>query len=198
MRNALGATVLKLSCPGVPDIYQGQEMWDLSLVDPDNRRPVDYALREKTLRELDRRVGTEGKQKLCEDLLEGWRDGAIKLYVTTMLLRLRREKPALFLNGDYRPLRLEGDRAEDAIAFARAGGDDLIVVIVPRRALDGAKPGAGDWATTFVAGPAGVLTGSFEELFTGERIETERAGADPRVPLGSLLDRFPVAVLVRR
>jgi (1->4)-alpha-D-glucan 1-alpha-D-glucosylmutase len=198
MRNALGQTVLKLTCPGVPDIYQGQEMWDLSLVDPDNRRPVDYALRRRTLRELDRRVEADGRRKLSEDLLEGWRDGAIKLYVTTTLLRLRREMPTLFLHGDYRPLRLEGDRAEDAVAFARGEDDDLVVVIVPSRALDVVRFGARGWASTFVTGPAGVLTGSFEELFTGEPVEMERAGTDPRVPLGPILDRFPVAVLVRR
>ncbi|CAN5664591.1 malto-oligosyltrehalose synthase [soil metagenome] len=198
MRNALGQTVLKLSCPGVPDIYQGQEMWDLSLVDPDNRRPVDYGLRERTLRELDSRVETDGKRRLCEELLEGWRDGAIKLYITTVLLRLRKEMPSLFLYGDYRPLRLEGDRAEDVIAFARGEGDDLMVVIVPRRALDPAEPGVADWGTTFVVGTAGLLSGSFEERFTGEFIETERAGADPRIPLGSILDRFPAAVLVRQ
>jgi (1->4)-alpha-D-glucan 1-alpha-D-glucosylmutase len=143
-------------------------------------------------------VETDGKRKLCEELLEGWRDGAIKLYITAMLLRLRREMPSLFLNGDYRPLRVEGDRAEDVIAFARGEGDDLVVVIVPRRALDRPGTGATDWGTTFVVGAAELLSGSFEELFTGERVETERAGADPRLPLGPILDRFPAAVLVRQ
>ena len=96
--NALSQTVLRLTVPGVPDIYQGTELWDLSLVDPDNRRPVDYDLREKLLDELQANPPTP------EDLLENWRDGRIKLFVIQHLLRLRRSYPDLFQQGGYTPL----------------------------------------------------------------------------------------------
>jgi (1->4)-alpha-D-glucan 1-alpha-D-glucosylmutase len=112
--NSLSQVVLKLVLPGVADFYQGNELWDFSLVDPDNRRPVDYARRRSMLEALDGFTA----QRLRDD----WRSGAVKLFVTTRGLRARRERPALFVDGDYFPLRVRGVHATNVVACARACG----------------------------------------------------------------------------
>ncbi|MGO8752009.1 MAG: malto-oligosyltrehalose synthase [Thermoguttaceae bacterium] len=119
--SALSQVVLKLTSPGVPDIYQGQELWDFSLVDPDNRRPVDFAPRRELLAELQARVcqGAESLFTLARQLAENPRDPRSKLFVTWRTLQLRRENPDLFQHGDYVPLDVEGPRARHVCAFAR-------------------------------------------------------------------------------
>jgi len=114
--NSLAQVVLKAAAPGVPDFYQGTELWDFSLVDPDNRRPVDYPRRERLLKELGRE---KVSPRLAQRLWERWRDGRVKLYVTWRALRLRREHAQLFLQGDYVPLRAEGRWKRQVCAFAR-------------------------------------------------------------------------------
>src|SRR6185436_4946166 len=105
--------VLKIAAPGAPDFYQGSELWDFSLADPDNRRPVDFDERMRMLESMQ----TETVQPT--ELLKNWPDGKIKLYTTWMGLRLRRANPDLFLRGEYLPIRTTGFRAENVIAFAR-------------------------------------------------------------------------------
>ncbi|QYF87833.1 malto-oligosyltrehalose synthase [Brevundimonas sp. PAMC22021] len=141
---SLAQTLLKLIVPGVPDVYQGTEGWDFSLVDPDNRRPVDYAAREAWL-------GAEGDAG-------GWRDGAGKAALIARLLHERRRHPELFASGDYEPLTLEGARADQALAFVRRhGGVELLVVCATRaseacvQAKD-ADPSIAWWGDTRVAG----------------------------------------------
>ncbi len=124
--HGLAQVALKLGSPGVPDIYQGCELWDLSLVDPDNRRAVDYDARRRSLEEFVRR-DLEPEAVLGE-LLEAWPDGRIKLYVTWRLLQLRRSHPATFLDGPYREVGVSGAGAASVVAFAR----DDIVFAVPR------------------------------------------------------------------
>nr|MDQ2866791.1 malto-oligosyltrehalose synthase [Verrucomicrobiota bacterium] len=122
--NSLSQTLLKLTAPGVPDLYQGSEIWDFSLVDPDNRRPVDYQHRRNLL---------TGLQAVSpEDLLANWRDGRIKLFLTQRLLRFRREHAGLFRSGDYVPLTLTGAFADCAIAFAREWEGMRLIVVAPR------------------------------------------------------------------
>jgi (1->4)-alpha-D-glucan 1-alpha-D-glucosylmutase len=170
--NSLTQTLLRLTCPGIPDLYQGTELWDLSLVDPDNRRPVDYDARRALLKFV-----AEGR---IEEIMARADEGAPKLFLIQRLLRLRRERPELFApNAIYRPLHVEGRKAEHVIAFAR--GDDLAVV-APRLVL-----GLGDgWGATMVElGP-----GEWQSIVTGSIHEGRSA-------MGPLLTGFPVNVLVR-
>jgi (1->4)-alpha-D-glucan 1-alpha-D-glucosylmutase len=124
--NSLSQVLLKTTVPGVPDVYQGTDLWDFSLVDPDNRRPVDFALRRRYVDRLD------SERPSAAALLENWKDGCVKLHVLHQALNLRATQPDLFLDGDYVPLDVHGARALHIVAFARRHGDDWALVIVPR------------------------------------------------------------------
>jgi (1->4)-alpha-D-glucan 1-alpha-D-glucosylmutase len=125
--NALSQLVLKVASPGVSDVYQGTELWDLTLVDPDNRRPVDFDAREAMLSEF---VGADPGR-----LLASWPDGRVKLLILHRLLGLRRKHRALFLEGDYVPVGVDGPRADRVIAFERRRGRERVLVVVPRRTV---------------------------------------------------------------
>jgi (1->4)-alpha-D-glucan 1-alpha-D-glucosylmutase len=136
VHNSLVQLALKLTCPGVPDIYQGSELWDFSLVDPDNRRPVDFGARARLLKKITA-LDAATPQRLAEEISKmrnEWRDGAIKLYVLHRLLRLRAAHPAPFEKGDYRPLQVQGVDPDSAIAFERKSGKTRIVVAAILRA----------------------------------------------------------------
>jgi (1->4)-alpha-D-glucan 1-alpha-D-glucosylmutase len=113
--NSLSQLLVKLTSPGVPDVYQGQELWDFSLVDPDNRREVDFALRQRLLAEMLRLPTAESTLELCADMLRNWKDGRAKLWVTTRGLSLRREKPQLFAEAAYVPLGAAKQHARHVI-----------------------------------------------------------------------------------
>jgi (1->4)-alpha-D-glucan 1-alpha-D-glucosylmutase len=180
--NALAQTLLKLTAPGVPDIYQGNEIWDFSLVDPDNRRPVDYARRREMLDGLDAATP--------EDLLGNWRDGRIKLFLTRRLLRFRRDNAEFFQNGNYRPLTLTGQHADCCIAFARELGGKSIVVLAPRLSSRVGFPPIGDaWRDTAVQLPEGFVVG--RDLFTDANLDA----ADNAVALARVFAQLPFAVL---
>jgi (1->4)-alpha-D-glucan 1-alpha-D-glucosylmutase len=172
--NSLAQTLLKVAAPGVPDFYQGTEIWDLSLVDPDNRRPVDYGLRRRLLEDLEKGMSPE-------EILARMDEGLPKLWVIRQGLQLRRRRPEPFgQQGAYEPLSLQGERADHAIAFLRGGE---VAMVVPRLVI-----GLGeDWRDTAVELPAG----RWRNELTGE--ETE--GGSLR--LAELLARFPVALLAR-
>ncbi len=167
--NALSQKILQLTAPGVPDVYQGTELWDFSLVDPDNRRPVDYAERRELLARLD-----DGEVPAVDD------SGAAKLLLVHRVLTLRRDRPELF--SGYTAMRAEGPAAEHAIAYGR--GDDLVVVATR---LPVGLGEAGGWRDTTLALPPGDWT----DALTGETVD----GSPAR--LASVLDRYPVALLVR-
>jgi (1->4)-alpha-D-glucan 1-alpha-D-glucosylmutase len=172
--NSLAETLLKLTTPGVPDIYQGNELWDLSLVDPDNRRPVDFATRERLLAELQHlSVGQVWQRR---------QEGLPKLWLIQKTLNLRRRHPGLFgADSSYEPLCARGDKAEHAVAFVRGG---RAITIVPRLVMRLAN----EWANTSLRLPEG---GWLNEL-TGESFDSgERA-------VGELLRQFPVALLSRK
>jgi (1->4)-alpha-D-glucan 1-alpha-D-glucosylmutase len=225
--NSLGQTLLKLTVPGVPDTYQGNELWDLSLVDPDNRRPVDYRLRKRLLGTLQRAVdradapspkpktdNPKPYQRLARRLAEEWTDGRIKLFITWQALRFRREHPELFQHGAYLPLTVAGPLEEHLIAFVRELDDEQIVVAAPRlvtrlleEAPDSAQAGplrfrAGAWDETALLLPDRPGQ-RYRNLFTGEMVETVEAeagtlrGARSILPLGTLLADFPSILLVR-
>jgi len=169
--NSLAQTLLKLTAPGVPDLYQGTELWDLSLVDPDNRRPVDYDRRRQLLAALN--GATPEAIWACID------EGMPKLWVIRQALSLRRQRPALFgVQEDYQPLAAAGPRAKHAVGFMRGGG---AVTVVPRLVL-GLN---GDWGETALALPPG----RWRNELTGEEFRGEE------LPLNLLLARFPVALL---
>jgi len=173
--NSLAMKLLCLTAAGVADVYQGSELWDLSLVDPDNRRPVDFSLRCQLLNELDWADG-----QAAEVAWSRRDEGLPKLLVVNRTLRLRAEQPELFVRGSYDPLPVAGARAAHALAFSRGGG---AVVVVPRLVVGM----GGDWADTRVELPPGDWT----DRFTGRR----HPGGE--VQLARLLHGFPVALLAR-
>ncbi len=179
---SLARTALKCAMPGVPDFYQGTEFWDLSLVDPDNRRPVDYRARSKAL----------GGAAKPQELLASWPDGRVKQALTRALLADRAASPELYGSGDYRPLRAEGARAAHVLAFARSAGSEAVVVVLPRLAAklldgEGLLPRRAAWAGTTITLPEGT----WRDVVTGERL---RASGEP-APMAELFSRFPIAVL---
>jgi (1->4)-alpha-D-glucan 1-alpha-D-glucosylmutase len=181
MRNSLVQAVLKCAAPGVPDIYQGAELWDFSLVDPDNRRPVDFALRYEL---LDRPAGPED----LPEMMENWQDGRIKLFVLSALIRLRREYPDLFAFGSYAALNATGSAADRICAFARTWKQATIVVAA---ALFPWRARLAKWENSAVPMPAGD-GGPWVDLFGGKRF-TGDAGDFAAAELFRVL---PVAVLV--
>jgi (1->4)-alpha-D-glucan 1-alpha-D-glucosylmutase len=194
--NSLAQTVLKLTSPGVPDFYQGTELWDLSLVDPDNRRPVDYRQRGEMLAGMQDLRAREGLLAVSQELLASLDDGRIKLWVAHRALQLRSEQPTLFRKGQYIPLEVIGDKRDHAIAFLRGYGSEWALTIVPLFAntlMRGKTelPVGDIWGNTSVKLPAEV-TGAFENIFTGERI----AADDQRsILLKEIFITIPVAIL---
>ena len=166
MVNSLAQTLIKCTAPGVPDIYQGNETWDFSLVDPDNRRPVDYALRREMLAGL--------KDAAPEALLQNWPDGRIKLFLTQRLLLFRRDHPQLFRDGSYTPLLATGTHAESCVAFAREQAGKWIIVLAPRLSARVGFPPIGDhWKDTAVEVPEAAAHAQAADLFTGRELRTE-------------------------
>jgi len=188
MFNSLSQATLKLGSPGVADVYQGNELWDFSLVDPDNRRPVDFDLRRRLLTSV---VGhSADRLKLARDLLAHAEDGRVKLYVTQRLLCLRRERPALFVGGSYTPLRGNPHVA----AFARAAEGQTLVVVAPvliatlLRGSQVAPIGPDVWRDERLNVPGS----RYENLFTGQPLSVE----DNSLKLADVVSDFPVAALL--
>ena len=194
MTNSLAQVVLKVGSPGVPDFYQGTELWDLSLVDPDNRRPVDFVLRDRLLRELD----AAGAAAIPE-LLANWQDGRIKLFVTAASLRVRRELPDVFAGGEYVPLTTDMTVRGDIVAFARTAGTDAVIVVAPRlcAALDCQGPplGADCWKTSRLMLPPSLRELTFRNVFTNTEIKPTVGADDAWIFVGQLFAQLPVALL---
>lgn len=175
MLNSLAQLILKLSVPGVPDIYQGDELWEFSLVDPDNRRPVDYSLRRALLNQLSQMHSAGDGEAHLGELLRSMPDGRIKLYVLWRLLDLRRRYEALFRDGEYIALRVQGQHAAHICAFARRSESRLIIVIVQRLvcalgAWQGDLPIGGRWGKTWIETPMLAFRSSGENIFTGRHV----------------------------
>lgn len=158
LMNSLSQTVIKLTAPGVPDIYQGSEALNFSLVDPDNRREPDFAALVQNLSTANLRVFND---ELC------WRDGRVKQYVTATLLRLRPHYPALFRYGDWLPLKVTGEREEHLIAYARVKDDEALIVAVSRLVF-GVTGNETLWVNTRVAIPDELVGKRYRDLFSGE------------------------------
>ncbi|HEU4366637.1 MAG TPA: malto-oligosyltrehalose synthase [Methylomirabilota bacterium] len=199
--NSLGQTLVKLTAPGVPDFYQGSELWDLNLVDPDNRRPVDWDARRRLLDELLTAVAAApDRAALAHELVKTRGDARVKLFVIHEGLRVRRARRALFETGAYQPLEARGAWAEHVCAFARVHGGTAALTVLPRllarRGVDALPLGSEYWADTRLELPRG-LAGRYVNVFTGERLEAEPAAEGTRLALGTALASFPVALLDR-
>jgi (1->4)-alpha-D-glucan 1-alpha-D-glucosylmutase len=197
--NALSQAFIKLTSPGVSDIYQGNEVWDFSLVDPDNRRPVDYRLRRQLLSEIDRRSSGD-RAALAGELLKTREDGRIKLYMTHQCLVARRDAPGLFLDGEYVALRTAGSRRSHVCAFARSFEGASAIAVAPvllAGLMRGAEEPVGDdiWGSTKLEVPQ-RLGSSFRNLFTGELLQLDPGQARGSLPLKDVLRHFPVALLL--
>ncbi|MEK9218150.1 malto-oligosyltrehalose synthase [Enterobacter mori] len=158
LMNSLSQTVIKLTAPGVPDIYQGSEALNFSLVDPDNRREPDFAALVQNLSTADPRVFNDEQ---C------WRDGRVKQYVTATLLRLRPHYPALFRYGDWLPLKVTGEREEHLIVYARVKDDEALIVAVPRLVFSVTR-NEKLWVNTSVAIPEELVGKRYRDVFSGE------------------------------
>ncbi len=219
--NSLSQTLLKLTSPGIPDIYQGSELWNLSLVDPDNRRPVDYTLRRQMLSALKERIfgsssplspGWERENqevkgdliKLARELVETREDGRIKLYVIYRTLTYRRTKKELFLKGSYIPLKNRGGKKDQVCAFIRKYEDQAIIVVVPRlltrilRAPEELPLGQQIWGDSFLVLPHERVGQRYYNIFSGETLETGQRNENVILPLSLIFANFPVALLERR
>ena len=196
--NSLAQVLLKIAAPGVPDFYQGAELWDLRLVDPDNRRPVDFAPARALLEDLERKTGAD-RPALLRELLAAWPDGRIKLYLTAAALTFRRDREALFACGDYLPLVAGGETREHVVAFARRRGPAWAVAAVPRlaaaRTAGGRFPlGAEAWRGSALALPQDAPA-RWRNALTGEVVETAAATGGPSLSLAAAFRAFPVALL---
>lgn len=189
--NSLSQLVLKLTSPGIPDIYQGNELWDFSLADPDNRRPVDYQLRSSQIEHL----GPQSEPPVPE-LVHQWRDGRIKMLVTARVLSNRRADPEPFATGDYLPLSFDGERASNAIAFARRVGNAWSMSVVPLHTTrlapaDEAPVGEAVWGDTCLLLPDDAPS-TWVDVITGATIS---ASPNRTIRVADILTIAPVSVL---
>ncbi|HYU47266.1 MAG TPA: malto-oligosyltrehalose synthase [Terriglobales bacterium] len=196
MWNSLSQTLLKLACPGVPDIYQGNDLWDFSLVDPDNRRPVDYGQRGQMFESI--RRSSQDAEALMARLLETPEDGRVKLYLIWRALCLRRQQPALFQQGEYQPLEVVGAKANHVVAFARSSADKTAVIVVPHlivgllNGADVVPVGDEVWFDTRLVVPNGKSSRRYRNIFTTGVVQTE----DKAIEISKILTQFPAALLV--
>lgn len=192
--NSLSQTLIKITSPGVPDFYQGSELWDLNLVDPDNRRPVDFGKRKRLLNNIRDRSQVD-MLHLVKQLLGSSEDGRVKLFLIHQALAARNEVPAVFERGRYIPLEVQGTLRDHVIAFARNHDDRWALTIAPRFLTSVVKEGEYPlgpevWQDTRVVLAAGVPD-EWDNRFTGETLR----GADS-LPVGESLRYFPVALLI--
>ena len=197
--SSLSQQLLKLTAPGVPDIYQGTELWDFSLVDPDNRRPVDYERRTALLDEM---LANPPSLERAAELLADLPTGRIKLYLTTRALAHRAAHPDLYARGDYEPLETRGPLAANLVAFRRTLDDDESIVVVPRlvgQVMSGSAeaPIGEAWRDTVVLLGPSQRGQRYRNELTGEVVEAIGSDDEPVLDVESILRGFPVALLRR-
>lgn len=185
--NSLSQTLLLIASPGIPDFYQNTTLWDLSLVDPDNRRAIELDRRLRLAEEIDEWAGPDAAQRLLRE----WPDGRVKLWLIYCALQFRRAHPELFIEGDYLPLEVTGKLRDCVIAFARRRGDESCIVVAPRFMTrvtsTGRMPlGPKVWGDTALAIPAG-LEREWKHVITGRPLRN--------LTLAEVLSEFPVALL---
>ena len=218
--NSLTQTLLKMTSPGVPDVYQGNELWDFSLVDPDNRRPVDFKLRQRYLAEiskfcsdLDGSLNADARCEFIDEAMKNWHDGRLKLLVSLLPLHWRRVHPGLFDSAEYIPLNVTGEKAGNVVAYARlnrnvdGGPGKLAVVVVPLKVASLLKKDdpwtyltvspitelsrADVWTDTAIELPEETGASELRNIFTGERVMQDQN----LLLVSKLFGAFPVAML---
>jgi (1->4)-alpha-D-glucan 1-alpha-D-glucosylmutase len=199
--NALSQLLLKMTAPGVPDFYQGTELWDFNLVDPDNRRPVDYDLRLRRLAELKRRELDTPRAVLAQDLARRKEDGMIKLYLMSTTLNHRRRRRAVYDEGDYLPLEADGALSDHLCAFARQRDGEGVIVVAPRwftglaADSDGLPTGVECWGETALHLPFAKAGDRWMNLFTGDAVTVMQRNGASVLRLSEVLAVLPVALL---
>jgi (1->4)-alpha-D-glucan 1-alpha-D-glucosylmutase len=223
MVNSLSQVLLKLVSPGVPDIYQGTELWDFSLVDPDNRRPVDFAHRLQLLNELESLLQHPTPSGRLTEMLEHWEDGRIKLLLVSSSLRLRRRFPQVFQSGEYVALSATGEKADHVVSILRRHEDQIIVAVVPRlvASIFTAKSedrkgrstpinnsqssflatsvrlpiGYEVWKDTRLKFHSSIRADCFHNVLTGERVRIHRESDQASLNIADALSVCPIALL---
>jgi (1->4)-alpha-D-glucan 1-alpha-D-glucosylmutase len=199
--NSLSQLVLKIASPGVPDFYQGTDLWDLSLVDPDNRRPVDYAHRAQALEQLRELQNREGVEAVCSEVLNTLPDGRVKLWTMHRALMTRQNLHSVFRHGAYVPLNVEEEKQQNAIAFLRQNKNakQSVLVVVPRflYSLTRGKPHlplSNAWGKAILSLPDQASM-SFTNVFTDKELSVDENG---HLNLGDIFAGFPVAMLISK
>ncbi len=200
MYNALSQLVLKIAAPGIPDFYQGTELWDFSLVDPDNRRPIDYIHRQQLLKQLESDE-QEAPEDFFHTLLSHYTDGRIKLYITQALLNFRRQHHALFQDGDYHPLETLGEKRHHLCAFQRTWKDKTILVVVPRllhHVISNPEElalGESVWCDTKIKLSDHTPESRYRNVLTKETISTVTIDQQHVLPVANIFHYLPVALM---
>ena len=200
--NSLSQLLLKIASPGVPDFYQGSESWDFSLVDPDNRRPVEFSRRQDELAEI-AAMDEQCRKKLIEGLLQSPEDGRIKLFVTRAALRYRRREAGLLESGSYHPVEASGRHKQHAVAFARKQDSRIVIAAAARFFLKlktgGAVPtGEEVWRGTSLFLPRAVRAVEYTDVFSGNVIQPEKQSGTWMLPASAVFRYLPVALLETR
>ena len=198
--NSLSRTLVHLTSPGTPDLYQGDELWSFALVDPDNRRPVDFDARMRLIQELQRGRGEDATSvELARELVRTPEDGRIKLHVVMRTLQSRRQRARVFQGGEYQPLRAEGARERHAFAFARTNGREASITLATRlpygMAGASALPFADRWEDTRLILPPGLDSPQWRCALSGITVESAENGGTRWLHVGSALSVLPVALL---
>jgi (1->4)-alpha-D-glucan 1-alpha-D-glucosylmutase len=198
--NSLSQTLLKIAAPGLPDFYQGTEVWNFSLADPDNRRPVDYE-RLKALLDSVHGVESDDPSALVDRLVSEPMDGGLKLFVTRCGLRFRREHRALFAKGSYLPLRVGGEKTKHVIAFARSFRGTTILVLAGRffaqlEAHARVPVGPEAWGDAEVVLRKRLPAGAYRDVFSGKIISPVQQNGDLVIPVSQAFAHLPIAMLV--
>jgi (1->4)-alpha-D-glucan 1-alpha-D-glucosylmutase len=197
MVNGLAQTLLKMTAPGVPDFFQGSELWDLRLVDPDNRTPVDFAQRIAALKELEQETAAPSRgpaTSKIRELAERWEDGRIKLFLIRKILGYRRQHAALFADGDFLPAEVRGPAADKVVAFFRCHENEWSLTVVPRWLARPTSQGGEKWRETVIVLPKGAPEG-WSNVLTGARSKVHAGNAEHVLHVGEVIGDFPVALL---
>jgi (1->4)-alpha-D-glucan 1-alpha-D-glucosylmutase len=199
MFNSLSQTLLKITLPGVPDFYQGTEIWDFSLVDPDNRRLVDFTQRRRLLAEM-REIERGDLLSFIERMMQQHEDGRIKMYLMQRALNFRRAQDELFVAGDYQPLQVTGSRKSHAIAFSRTMGNKSVLVATGRFFSRLGPPdrlpiGRDAWNDTAIVMEKKLKFCRYRNVFTGEVLKVTEDNNNIGLPLACVFSRLPVALL---
>jgi (1->4)-alpha-D-glucan 1-alpha-D-glucosylmutase len=199
MFNSLSQTLLKITSPGVPDFYQGTELWTFTLVDPDNRAPVDYGLRMKLLDDIRTMESSMERGAIADELFRTKEDGRIKLYITYKALNFRRLNRELHSSGEYVPLHVSGKHAERLIAFGYFGPDAAAITAVPRLIAGlagmGEAPLGDIWEDTFIHLPPERAASGYRNIFTDEIVGVSEQNGVTVLRAAEVFKRFPAALL---